>query len=44
MFQMMTVLCGKIRGMNVQQRHEQVILAGDEFILFQIINRCWTKC
>jgi hypothetical protein len=40
MFQMMISLCGKIRGMNVQQRYKQVIPADDEFILFQVINRC----
>jgi hypothetical protein len=40
MFQMMTAPCGKIRGMNVQQRYKQGTPADDEFILFQVINRC----
>jgi hypothetical protein len=40
MFQMMAATCEKIRGMNVQQRYKLVKPADDEFILFQIINRC----
>lgn len=40
MFQMITALCGKFRGMNVKQRYKQLIPADDVFILFQVTNRC----